>query len=191
MFEQSAARPTLSRTQLTAYVPPRSIASALLRLTDDASPQGFGGPQGMIVSEHYMEAIADKLNLDIDHVRQVCLPFFVSALVSDLRRCRSISIPKARRRLITRRSSTGPSSLLPRARIISVFCPSRSRHVPRLLSDCRKESEYDRRRADVDKFNKEHKWRKRGIALLPTKFGVSLCSGVSPYKRLLMSLFIL
>ncbi len=25
----------------------------------------------MLVAEHYMEAIAEKLNLDLDHVRQV------------------------------------------------------------------------------------------------------------------------
>ena len=50
-------------------------------------------------------------------------------------------------------------------------------HVPRLLQDCRKESEYDARRAQVEKFNKEHKWRKRGISLVPTKFGVSRYAG--------------
>lgn len=47
-------------------------------------------------------------------------------------------------------------------------------HVPRMLAECRKESDYDMRRAEIDKFNKEHRWRKRGIALVPTKFGVSL-----------------
>ncbi|KAF7338447.1 Xanthine dehydrogenase/oxidase [Mycena venus] len=70
--------------------------------------RGFGGPQGMLVAEHYMEAIAEKLNLDIDHVRQINL-----------------------------------------------------------------ESRYDERRAAVDRFNKEHKWRKRGIVLVPTKFGLA------------------
>ena len=33
--------------------------------------RGFGGPQGMIVAEHYLEEIATKLNLDLDHVREV------------------------------------------------------------------------------------------------------------------------
>jgi xanthine dehydrogenase molybdopterin-binding subunit B len=46
--------------------------------------------------------------------------------------------------------------------------------VPRLLSDCRRDSRYGERRAEVDRFNKEHKWRKRGIVLVPTKFGVRI-----------------
>jgi hypothetical protein len=34
--------------------------------------------RGMLVAEHYMEAIADKLNLDIDHVRQVRMLNFIT-----------------------------------------------------------------------------------------------------------------
>jgi xanthine dehydrogenase/oxidase len=40
------------------------------------------------------------------------------------------------------------------------------------MSDCRRDSQYDQRRLEVDRFNKDHKWRKRGIVLIPTKFGV-------------------
>ncbi|KAM0755454.1 putative xanthine dehydrogenase HxA [Meredithblackwellia eburnea MCA 4105] len=97
--------------------------------------RGFGGPQGMIVAEHYLEAIAHKLNLNIDDVRTINLykegektPYHQQVL---------------------------------------------DWHVPRLLKDCREESEYDRRRVEVDKFNKEHKWRKRGLVLVPTKFGLA------------------
>ncbi|KAG6841815.1 hypothetical protein C0991_006699 [Blastosporella zonata] len=46
-------------------------------------------------------------------------------------------------------------------------------HVPRLLQDCRITSDYDRRRAQVDRFNQEHRWRKRGLVLVPTKFGLA------------------
>jgi xanthine dehydrogenase/oxidase len=45
-------------------------------------------------------------------------------------------------------------------------------HVPRLLRELRSEAEFDRRRIDVDQYNARHQWRKRGIAMIPTKFGV-------------------
>ncbi|THH12808.1 hypothetical protein EW146_g7346 [Bondarzewia mesenterica] len=46
-------------------------------------------------------------------------------------------------------------------------------HVPRLLSDIRKECDYDHRRKEVDAWNVAHKWRKRGLAMVPTKFGMA------------------
>lgn len=96
--------------------------------------RGFGGPQAFAVAEHYIEAIADKLGLDIDHVREINLykegqrtPYHQQVL---------------------------------------------DWYVPRMLKECAEESDYVRRKADVAKFNKEHRWRKRGISLVPTKFGV-------------------
>ncbi|KAJ7054085.1 xanthine dehydrogenase [Mycena amicta] len=97
--------------------------------------RGFGGPQGMVVAEHYLEAIADKLNLDIDHVRKI--------------------------------------NLYQEAQKTPYHQKVLDWHVPRLLSDCRRDSQYDERRAAVRRFNKEHKWRKRGLVLVPTKFGGS------------------
>lgn len=89
----------------------------------------------MITAEHYLEAISDHLNLDIDHVRQI--------------------------------------NLYEEGQRTQYHQPVLDWHVPRMLADCRRESDYDARRAAIDKFNKEHRWRKRGIALVPTKFGVS------------------
>ncbi|SCZ92606.1 BZ3500_MvSof-1268-A1-R1_Chr5-2g08024 [Microbotryum saponariae] len=97
--------------------------------------RGFGGPQGMIVAEHYLEAIAEHLNLDIDHVRKI--------------------------------------NLYKEAQKTPYHQKVLDWHVPRLLEDCRKESDYDQRKQAVEQFNKEHKYRKRGIALVPTKFGLA------------------
>nr|GAT58891.1 xanthine dehydrogenase/oxidase [Mycena chlorophos] len=97
--------------------------------------RGFGGPQGMLVAEHYLEAIAHKLNMDIDHVRQI--------------------------------------NLYQEAQKTPYHQKVLDWHVPRLLSDCRRDSRYEERKAAVRRFNKEHKWRKRGIVLVPTKFGAS------------------
>ncbi|KAH7366980.1 xanthine dehydrogenase, partial [Plectosphaerella cucumerina] len=46
-------------------------------------------------------------------------------------------------------------------------------HVPLMYEQVKRESQYQVRRALVTEFNKGNKWRKRGLALIPTKFGIS------------------
>ena len=46
-------------------------------------------------------------------------------------------------------------------------------HVPLMYKQVKEESEYELRKEAVERFNKHSKWRKRGIALIPTKFGIS------------------
>ncbi|KAI9024730.1 putative xanthine dehydrogenase HxA [Hyaloraphidium curvatum] len=46
-------------------------------------------------------------------------------------------------------------------------------HIPRMIKECAAESDYVRRKAEVAAFNKTHRWRKRGICLVPTKFGLA------------------
>ena len=46
-------------------------------------------------------------------------------------------------------------------------------HVPLMYQQVQDESDYVSRREAIAKFNAEHKWRKRGLSLIPTKFGIS------------------
>ncbi|CAI4217180.1 unnamed protein product [Parascedosporium putredinis] len=46
-------------------------------------------------------------------------------------------------------------------------------HVPLMYQQVLDESQYEKRRLAVTDFNKKAKWRKRGLALIPTKFGIS------------------
>ncbi|KAL2175362.1 molybdopterin binding aldehyde oxidase/xanthine dehydrogenase [Thermothelomyces heterothallicus CBS 202.75] len=46
-------------------------------------------------------------------------------------------------------------------------------HVPLMYKQVQEEADYANRREAITKFNAEHKWRKRGLALIPTKFGIS------------------
>lgn len=46
-------------------------------------------------------------------------------------------------------------------------------HVPLMYKQVQEESDYANRRKAVTEFNATHKWRKRGLALIPTKFGIS------------------
>ena len=46
-------------------------------------------------------------------------------------------------------------------------------HVPLMYQQVIDESEYQTRRDAVEEFNREHKWQKKGLAIVPTKFGIS------------------
>ncbi|KAL7799885.1 xanthine dehydrogenase [Trichoderma ceciliae] len=46
-------------------------------------------------------------------------------------------------------------------------------HVPLMYKQVQGECSYEERQVAVSRFNESHKWRKRGIALIPTKFGIS------------------
>ncbi|KAJ9496815.1 hypothetical protein H2202_007592 [Exophiala xenobiotica] len=49
-------------------------------------------------------------------------------------------------------------------------------HVPLLMSQLKQQCDYEKRRAAVDAHNQKNKWKKRGIALIPSKFGISFAT---------------
>lgn len=51
--------------------------------------------------------------------------------------------------------------------------PLKDWYVPLMYDQVQEESRYWERKAEVDEYNKTHKWNKRGLALIPTKFGIS------------------
>lgn len=51
-------------------------------------------------------------------------------------------------------------------------------HVPMLLEQVKKEARYAERKAEIAEFNKRHLYRKRGISMIPTKFGISFATAV-------------
>jgi xanthine dehydrogenase/oxidase len=51
-------------------------------------------------------------------------------------------------------------------------------HIPLLVSQIYQEANYDARLASIQKFNTSHKWRKRGISMIPTKFGLSFATAL-------------
>lgn len=46
-------------------------------------------------------------------------------------------------------------------------------HVPLMYKQVQQEAEYSPRKEAIAKFNEGNKWRQRGLALIPTKFGIS------------------
>ncbi|XP_068085795.1 uncharacterized protein [Anabrus simplex] len=49
--------------------------------------------------------------------------------------------------------------------------------IPELIGDVRKWADYDKRKADIDAFNKNNRWKKRGIAMVPMKYPFFLLGG--------------
>lgn len=103
--------------------------------------RGFGAPQGMYITESFMYATAEGLNIPVDELRRMNLykegdhTPFLQVIDSDW-------------------------------------------HVPMLLNQVRKEAKYDQRHAEIAKFNASNKWKKRGICMIPTKFGLSFATAV-------------
>jgi xanthine dehydrogenase/oxidase len=55
-------------------------------------------------------------------------------------------------------------------------------HYGQIVEECRTQRvweqlkascEFDKRCSDVEAFNAQHRWKKRGVAMVPTKFGIS------------------
>ncbi|KAF9320704.1 hypothetical protein BG003_005155 [Podila horticola] len=46
-------------------------------------------------------------------------------------------------------------------------------HLPKGYYQLKEKSNFDARKAAIEEFNKQSKWRKRGISLIPTKYGIS------------------
>ncbi|XP_078254947.1 xanthine dehydrogenase/oxidase-like [Rhinoraja longicauda] len=46
-------------------------------------------------------------------------------------------------------------------------------NIERCWEECVESSSYHSRRSAVDEFNRQHRWKKRGLAVVPTMFGVS------------------
>jgi xanthine dehydrogenase/oxidase len=103
--------------------------------------RGFGGPQAMYITECFMTAVAEGLNIDIDELRL--------------------------------RNLYKEGNITPFLQKID-----EDWHIPMMMEQIRKEVDYDARRAAIERFNSEHKWRKRGISMIPTKFGLSFATAL-------------
>ncbi|KAG9239304.1 xanthine dehydrogenase [Amylocarpus encephaloides] len=51
-------------------------------------------------------------------------------------------------------------------------------HIPQLFKETKAQCSFDQRKVAIDAFNKSNKWKKRGIAMLPVKFGLSFATAL-------------
>jgi len=104
-------------------------------LPSNTAFRGFGGPQGLMVAESWIEKIAMKLSLSTEEVRQ--------------------------RNLYKEGELTHFKQQL-------VNCT-----LSRCWDECSKMAGFSQLRAEVDEFNANNRWKKRGLAMIPVKFGIA------------------
>ncbi len=46
-------------------------------------------------------------------------------------------------------------------------------HIERCFDECLAQSDFSRRQREIEAFNAEHRYRKRGLAAVPVRFGIS------------------
>ncbi|MCH86343.1 xanthine dehydrogenase 1-like, partial [Trifolium medium] len=97
--------------------------------------RGFGGPQGMLITENWIQRIAVELNMSPEVIREI--------------------------------NFQGEGSLLHYGQILE-HCP-----LSQLWNELKLSCDFVKTREEVDQFNAHNRWKKRGIAMVPTKFGIS------------------
>lgn len=104
-------------------------------LPSNTAFRGFGGPQGMMIAESWMNDVAAKIGLPAEQVRRLNL--------------------------------YNEGDLTHFNQKLEGFT------VARCWDECLVKSNYHQRRKQIEHFNSQHRWKKRGMAIIPTKFGIS------------------
>ncbi len=121
------------------YIPNLFVSGQVCRtnLPSNTAFRGFGGPQGIAVTEHILECIASKLSIDPVLVRQ--RNFYGTH----------------------ERNTTHYGQVLENNRLALIY--------NKLIPD----SSYFMRKLGIEAFNQENRYFKRGISMVPVKFGIS------------------
>ncbi|XP_008323589.1 xanthine dehydrogenase/oxidase [Cynoglossus semilaevis] len=104
-------------------------------LPSNTAFRGFGGPQGMLVAENWINDVALSLGKYSEEVRRL--------------------------NLYKEGESTPYNQILDHV------------NLDRCWDECLSRSGYQERRAAVTLYNRQNRWTKRGLAMVPTKFGIS------------------
>ncbi|XP_057953561.1 xanthine dehydrogenase 1-like [Malania oleifera] len=104
-------------------------------LPSNTAFRGFGGPQGMLIAENWIQRIAIELKKSPEEIREINFQNEGSVLHygQQLQHCT----------------------------------------LGRLWSELKTSCDFLKARDDIDHFNLHNRWKKRGIAMVPTKFGIS------------------
>ena len=115
--------------------------------------RGFGGPQGLMAGEHAMEQLASALKKRFGWMADAAVPSVTAAA-------------EALRALSFYRDGVDRTHF-------GTLIKEGSFHVPRAWAELESTARVAERRAECAAFNAENRWRKRGLAMLPTKFGIN------------------
>ena len=137
--------------------------------------RGFGGPQGMIVTETILGDIARYLGLDALDVRRRNL-YSDEALEPAVRTepFDSLAHRPAQAKPGSKQANLGPGAVdAPRRNVTHYQMQVEGNILEPLLARLESSSSYRQRRAAIAKWNAASPVIKRGIAITPVKFGIS------------------
>ncbi|XP_021645492.2 xanthine dehydrogenase 1 isoform X2 [Hevea brasiliensis] len=97
--------------------------------------RGFGGPQGMLITENWIQRIAVELNKNPEEIREI--------------------------------NFQGDGSMLHYGQQLQ-YCT-----LTQLWNELKLSCNLLKAREDINHFNLHNRWKKRGVAMVPTKFGIS------------------
>ncbi|KAI3907500.1 hypothetical protein MKW92_010358 [Papaver armeniacum] len=100
--------------------------------------RGFGGPQGMLVAENWIQRVAVELKKSPEEIREI--------------------------------NFQKEGYVLHYGQELQNFT------VPRIWDELKSSCDFIEARKEADQFNLQNRWKKRGIAMIPTKFGISFTS---------------
>ncbi|CAN1200132.1 Xanthine dehydrogenase 1 [Linum perenne] len=104
-------------------------------LPSNTAFRGFGGPQGMLITENWIQRVAVEVNKSPEEIREM--------------------------------NFQGEGTILHYGQKLQ-HCT-----LSPLWTELKLSSEFSKAREDVDHFNRHNRWKKRGLAMVPTKFGIS------------------
>ncbi|CAH1763525.1 16119_t:CDS:10 [Entrophospora sp. SA101] len=119
------------------YIPNFRVVGRVCRtnIHSNTAFRGFGGPQGMMITENIINEVADQLGMDAIELRQ--------------------------KNFYKEEQKTHYNQIL------------KDWHIPAIYQQVIETGDYYNRRKEMDVFNSRNRWRKKGLALIPTKFGIS------------------
>jgi xanthine dehydrogenase large subunit len=135
--------------------------------------RGFGGPQAIVAVENVIESIALHLDIDALDVRKTNVYGADSERAGASRPGLSEDTP----------STANPRNVTPYGQIVE------KNHLPEILDQLERTSDYRARRAAIAKVNATDRLRLRGLALTAMKFGISFTTKFLNQGNALVNLY--
>ena len=127
--------------------------------------RGFGGPQGMLVCETWIEHVAHVLNKDPCEIRE--RNFYPSP---EKQTKETNQEQESEHQVEEVQPERGTAAV---RKDLTHYGQPVDVPFKEMWSEFMDMSQYKQRKAEIESFNKTHRWRKKGIAAVPVKFGLS------------------
>lgn len=175
-WSQDLSEPVLARAVCHAdnayYIPNMNVVGKVCKThkTSQTAFRGFGGPQGMVFIEDIMTKVAQHLGLEPDVIRErnfydantnSSVIASVGATPDPL-----LSLSKDGRPNIDEKSDDAITTHY--GQIIKDV-----ERIPLVWNELKQQSDFEKRRQEIQMFNLHHQYTKRGLAITPVKFGIS------------------